>query len=187
MRDAIETVLAMIAIARGAQPSLFTSRCKRGPHLLAPTGANLDLLGAPGAGIAKFHYDMNLVTGHGRASCPGLNIWDYHWRRIPVRVPDGCFLMQAGWQLWYATGGEIMFGFHEVAGCEEMGPFIACERALGRTPIRVSTSFFYHWESDRYLYPIGPFANPNNRDSFPRYAAGRQVGDELNAIFSEAA
>lgn len=182
MRDTIQTVLEMLAIGAGASPNLFTDLCRFGPHLMGPTGTDLNKYGAPGISIAKFHYDFNILTGHGKASCPGLFVLDRKWRRMLVRLPDECFLMQAGRQLSYLTGGEIMYGFHEVVACEEMQPFIEGERAAGRTPIRVSTSFFYHVASDRYLRPLGPFATPERLAAFPRMTAGRYSNLELEAI-----
>lgn len=35
-------------------------------------------------------------------------------RRVPVSVPDGCLLVQAGKQLERLTGGHVLAGFHEV-------------------------------------------------------------------------
>lgn len=35
-------------------------------------------------------------------------------RKMPVSVPDGCLLVQAGKQLERLTGGHVLAGFHEV-------------------------------------------------------------------------
>lgn len=35
-------------------------------------------------------------------------------RRVPVSVPNGCLLVQAGKQLERLTGGHVLAGFHEV-------------------------------------------------------------------------
>jgi len=39
--------------------------------------------------------DMNMLTIHGKSRFPGLHIWLRDGRRMPVRVPDGCLLLQA--------------------------------------------------------------------------------------------
>ena len=33
---------------------------------------------------------------------------------MPVKVPDGCLLLQAGSEFEHLTGGYIQAGFHEV-------------------------------------------------------------------------
>lgn len=38
----------------------------------------------------------------------------YCCRKMPVAVPDGCLLVQAGKQLERLTGGHVLAGFHEV-------------------------------------------------------------------------
>lgn len=40
-------------------------------------------------------------------------------RRVPVSVPDGCLLVQAGKQLERLTGGHVLAGFHEVC-CRDL-------------------------------------------------------------------
>jgi isopenicillin N synthase-like dioxygenase len=72
-----------------------------------------------GSIFAGFHYDLNFLTIHGKSRYPGLFIWLRNGRKCPVRVPDGCLLLQAGKQLEFLTGGEIVAGFHEVVVWEE--------------------------------------------------------------------
>ncbi len=43
-------------------------------------------------------------------------MWLRDGRRVAVRIPPGCLLMQAGKQLEWLTGGYITAGLHEVRG-----------------------------------------------------------------------
>lgn len=63
----------------------------------------------------RYHYDLNFLTVHGKSRFPGLFVWRRDGRRVPVRVPEGCLLVQAGKQLEILTGGEVMAGMHEVS------------------------------------------------------------------------
>lgn len=161
----------------------FTSRMAGGPHLLAPTGADLAKNSALGTVFAGYHYDLNFCTIHGawgpparkmfcvlcagrcvfawacgscrRRRCsstllchasvvfippphphilehhtrhhtthptpaagksrfPGLSVWLADGRRVPVRIPPGCLLLQAGRQMEWLTGGHVQAGWHEV-------------------------------------------------------------------------
>jgi len=44
--------------------------------------------------FAGYHYDLNFLTIHGKARFPGLYVWLRDGRRIPVKVPEGCLLLQ---------------------------------------------------------------------------------------------
>lgn len=46
--------------------------------------------------FAGYHYDLNFLTIHGKARFPGLYVWLRDGRRIPVKVPEGCLLLQVG-------------------------------------------------------------------------------------------
>jgi isopenicillin N synthase-like dioxygenase len=54
------------------------------------------------------------MTIHGKSRFPGLFIWTREGKRVPVKVPDGCLLVQAGKQFEYLTAGHVLAGFHEV-------------------------------------------------------------------------
>jgi hypothetical protein len=84
------------------------------PHLLAPTGSDFNKYGANGTVLAGYHYDLNFLTIHGKSRFPGLYVWLRDGRRMPVKVPPGHLIVQAGKQIEYLTGGYIMCGFHEV-------------------------------------------------------------------------
>lgn len=71
----------------------------QGPHLLAPTGSDLSKYGNLNSVFAGYHYDLNFLTIHGRSRFPGLFIWLRDGRKVPVKVPEGCLLLQAGKQV----------------------------------------------------------------------------------------
>lgn len=57
---------------------------------------------------------MGVQTIHGKSPFPGLFIWLRDGRRVPVRIPEGCLLIQAGKELEWLTAGTITAGMHEV-------------------------------------------------------------------------
>lgn len=105
----------MLALGFGLEKDAFTQRMKLGAHLLAPTGADLNKYGKVGTVFAGYHYDLNFLTIHGKSHFPGLCIWLKSGQKVPVRIPDGCLLLQAGKQLEWLTAGDVQAGFHEVS------------------------------------------------------------------------
>lgn len=63
--------------------------------------------------LAGWHYDLNFLSAHGKSRFPGLAVWLQDGRRLPVSIPDGCLLLQAGKQLEWLTGGHVRAGMHE--------------------------------------------------------------------------
>jgi isopenicillin N synthase-like dioxygenase len=56
-----------------------------------------------------------LLTIHGKSRFPGLFIWPRNGaKKMAVRVPDGCLLVQAGKEMEWLTGGRVQAGYHEV-------------------------------------------------------------------------
>ena len=53
------------------------------------------------------------MTIHGKSRFPGLFVWLRDGRRVPVAIPRGCLLLQAGKQLEWLTSGHIKAGMHE--------------------------------------------------------------------------
>jgi isopenicillin N synthase-like dioxygenase len=80
---------------------------------LSPTGSDLQKYGK-GTAFASFHYDLNFLTIHGRSRFPGLYIWLRNWKRVPVKIPPGCLLLQAASMFEHLTGGYVLAGYHEV-------------------------------------------------------------------------
>jgi hypothetical protein len=127
---------AAVAAAHGlgldGGPGALAALMRAGPHLLAPTGSDLSPAAGlrPGAVLAGFHQDLNLLTIHSQARYPGLFAWTRGGggggggggappRRLAVRVPEGCLLLQAGKQLEHLTGGRVRAGWHEVLATPE--------------------------------------------------------------------
>ncbi|GAB4817628.1 hypothetical protein N2152v2_004674 [Parachlorella kessleri] len=180
--DAVTLAAEMVACGFGMEPNAFSRRMQQGPHLLAPTGSDLGKHSQLGTVFAGFHYDLNLLTIHGRSRYPGLYAWLREGRRIPVRIPEGCLLIQAGAQMEWLTGGAVKAGYHEVI-CTE-GTLAAAEAAkqAGRPQWRVSSTVFSHVASDEVLRPLVPFACPEAVAAYPPLPAGEQVQRELAAI-----
>jgi isopenicillin N synthase-like dioxygenase len=112
------TAAEMAAIGMNLQKDTFTSRMNGGAHLLAPTGTDLQRYPV-GTSLAGFHYDIALLTAHGKSRYPGLFVWLRNWKKIPVKVPKGCLLIQAGSTFEHITGGYVLSGYHEVIYTEE--------------------------------------------------------------------
>jgi isopenicillin N synthase-like dioxygenase len=204
------TVAEMAAIGFKLPRETFVSMLKMGPHLLAPTGSDMSKFGQLKTVFAKFHYDLNFLTIHGRSRYPGLYVWTRDGKRLPVKIPEGCLLLQAGKQFEYVTGGYVLAGFHEVVvspatletiekarkvsaiarARDGMWPRVsryadsrAGERAQnGKSLWRISSTLFAHVASDKILQPIESFATPEAKAKFPPLPAGEQVQNELKAI-----
>ena len=67
-----------------------------------------------GTALAGYHYDLNFLTIHGKSRFPGLYVWLRNGKRVPVKVPPGHLIVQAGKQIEYLTAGHVLAGFHEV-------------------------------------------------------------------------
>lgn len=182
MLDALFVLAEMAAVGFNMEPDAFTSRMQMGPHLLAPTGSDFNTYGQLGKVLAGFHTDLNFLTIHGKSRFPGLYIWLRNGKKVAVRVPDGCLLVQAGKQMEYLTGGHVLAGFHEVVVSDKTVETIERRRREGKSLWRVSSTLFGHIASDQMLEPLGPFRNHQVVLQYPPKYTGDQVQDELNAI-----
>ncbi len=79
----------------------------------AHAGVDLGRHGQAGSVYAGYHYDLNFLTVHGRSRFPGLAVWLRDGTRLPVSIPPGCLLIQAGKQLEWLTAGRVRAGMHE--------------------------------------------------------------------------
>ncbi|PKU71432.1 hypothetical protein MA16_Dca004274 [Dendrobium catenatum] len=154
----------------------------QGPHLLGPTGSNLQRHGFEGTVFAGYHYDLNFLTIHGRSRFPGLNIWLKNGHKVEVKVPVGCLLIQSGKQLEWLTGGECLAGMHEVVVTNRTLSAIEIARQQNRSLWRVSSTLFAHIASDVVLKPLGHFAEAPDASRYPSLYAGDYVEQELSAI-----
>lgn len=182
MLEAVHQVVEMAAKGLGLQPDVFQKLLQNGPHLLAPTGSNFNVHNKLNDVLAGYHYDLNLLTIHGKSRFPGLYIWLRDGRKIRVKVPDGCLLVQAGKQMEYLTGGSILAGFHEVVVSKETLDAIEMSKQQQKSLWRVSSTLFSHTSSDQVLEPIGPFATEQAKALYPPILAGDHVRKELEHI-----
>lgn len=178
----VKTVSEMAALGFKLPKDTFASLLNFGPHLLAPTGSDLKQWGNINTVFASFHYDLNFMTIHGRSRFPGLFVWTREGKRVLVRVPQNCLLLQAGKQFEWLTGGEVLAGFHEVVVCPETITAVEKAKAENRSLWRVSSTLFSHVASDNILQPLAHFATENGKQLYPAVTAGQQVQNELNAI-----
>lgn len=182
MISACFTVAEMLACGFGWKKETLTSLMKNGPHLLAPTGSDLGKYGELGKIMAGYHYDLNLLTIHGKSRFPGLYVWLRDGTKILVKVPDGCLLLQAGKQLEWLTGGYILAGFHEVVVSKETLASIEKAKEAKRILWRVSSTLFSHIASDNKLKPLHDFETKESLEKYPEIYAGDYVQNELKAI-----
>ncbi|KAJ1656739.1 hypothetical protein IWQ61_003742 [Dispira simplex] len=181
-------VSEMAAMGFGLPRDTFTNLTQGGPHLLAPTGSDLEKYGQVGTVLAGFHYDLNFLTLHGKSRYPGLYIWPRNQGiKLQVKVPDGCLLVQTGRQMEYLTGGKVLAGYHEVVVTDLTQAAMERVRAIPepqRRPLwRVSSTFFLHIASDQLLRPLAPdFVNSPTAKNYPPILTGDYVKEELTGI-----
>lgn len=127
--------------------------------------------------FAGYHYDLNFLTIHGKSRYPGLHIWLRDGTRVPVRIPDGCLLLQAGKQLAWLTGGDIMEGMHEVLCTEATAAAIERHRHGPRPLWRISSTVFAHLGPDVVMKPLA--GNMAPVDAYAAVRAADYVHQEL--------
>ncbi|KAG6003949.1 hypothetical protein E4U21_001576 [Claviceps maximensis] len=180
MKDAVSKVSEMTAVGLDLPAEYFSDAGKYGPHLLAPTASDLTKYSAKDTILAGFHTDLNFLTIHGRSRYPGLNIWARNTGdRIAVKIPPGKHLLvQAGKQLEHLTGGLIKAGYHEVVVNEHtLAAVAARSRAFPDRPlVRISSTLFWHLNSDFDLAPVPALAERAARVRHEQARLGRDEG-----------
>jgi isopenicillin N synthase-like dioxygenase len=182
MLDAVVSVCQMFCIGLKWPKDTLTKLMHQAPHLLAPTGTNLEKYHNEGDIMAGFHYDLSFVTIHGRTRFPGLFAWLRNGTKFAVKTPDGHLLLQSGKQLEWLTGGYCRAGFHEVVVSKDTIEAFKKAKEQGRCVWRVSTTLFSHIASDVTLKPLMEFSTEENRERYPDTLAGDQVLQELQKI-----
>jgi len=178
--ESVNDISYGLALSLNLEPNTIKEMMVEGPHLLAPTGSDLDKFGKKNTVLAGYHYDLNFITCHGKSRYPGLFIWLRNGKRVAVKIPDGCLLMQAGKQLEWLTAGYIKAGFHEVIVSEQTIKKI--NENKNKTHWRVSSTFFAHLKSDLVLKPLDVFKNTYDKNKYPPIEVGLQVENELKNI-----
>lgn len=187
------TVSEMLAVGFGLPNNKLRDSIIGGSQLLSPTGSDLSKFNKEGLILAGFHYDLSFLTVHGKSRFPGLNIWAKNNSiKIPVTMPEGYILFQAGKQLEWVTGGVIKAGYHEVIVTKST--VAAIEKARedpSRSLWRVSSTIFIHVQPDLIIEPLKELENyPGfNKEPYPATTAYDYVVNELSGInlFQEAA
>jgi len=122
--------------------------------LLAPTGSDL-VRNDVGTTLAGFHYDIAFLTIHGKSRFPGLYVWLRNWKKVPVKIPKGCLLLQAGSSFEHITGGYVLAGYHEVIYTEDTKKAMqVASEDPDRIMWRVSSTLFSHFRHDTDLSPM---------------------------------
>ncbi|KAK1923409.1 hypothetical protein DB88DRAFT_505325 [Papiliotrema laurentii] len=175
LKQSVEGVAQMLAVGLGLEKDSIIESGHYGSHLLAPTATDLVKYGRLNTIYAGFHTDLNFLTIHGQSRYPGR-------KRIQVRIPPGCLLVQAGKQLEWMTGGLIEAGFHEVA-CTQ-ATLDAMERRKVSHPDRplnrISSTFFWHLSPDHLLEPDPVLRQVAEKRFGPQKEYGQMlVGDQV--------
>jgi len=182
MLKALESSCEMLALGLGLDRMALRDVMHLGPHLLAPTGSDLARYSEVDTIFAGWHTDLNFLTIHGKSNFPGLYIWLSDGTKMPVKVPPGCLLIQAGQQMEYITGGYIKAGYHEVVVDENTVAAIEKCKEGGSSLWRISSTMFGTCRSDAMLTPFEKFASEPDASKYPPIQAGQQVLNELKSI-----
>ncbi len=124
MLEPVTRVSQMLAKGLGLREDYFTSLMNDGHHKIAPTYASYWEDRKPGTVQAALHQDIDVFAIHAQGTHSGLFVYTENGERLEVRVPPGCFLVQAGRQLYLRmrsmerkgeiTTRPIKAGWHEV-------------------------------------------------------------------------
>ena len=124
MLDPVSVVSEMLALGLGLERDYFTKLMNNGHHKVAPTFASYLDDRVPGTIQAALHQDIDVFAIHAQGTHSGLFVYTETGERLEVRVPEGCFLVQAGRQLYLKmrsmqrsgeiTKKPIQPGWHEV-------------------------------------------------------------------------
>jgi isopenicillin N synthase-like dioxygenase len=178
------TAAEMAAIGMGLPRDTFSSRMKGGAHLLAPTGTDLERYDV-GTTLAGFHYDIALLTCHGKSRFPGLYVWLRDWKKVAVSVPKGCFLIQAGSTFEHITGGYVLSGYHEVMYTEATkAAYLKAREDKDRVLWRVSSTLFSHMAYNTDISPLSELSHLYSREEAMKYkkmTAFEKLMEELTA------
>lgn len=187
MLNTVNLIVRMFEIAAGILPGQLVDMLRAAPHLLAPTGSDLERYQI-GTIFAGYHYDLNFITIHGKSKFPGLSVWLRNGKKVSVKIEDGCLLLQAGIMFEKLTGGYVMAGFHEVVYNEQTEEAVIRARQDGRPLWRVSSTLFAHLRYDVLIEAMEELREKMEipleeaRKKYPAMTAGEVVVEELKQI-----
>jgi isopenicillin N synthase-like dioxygenase len=180
--DILSNLNKIVSVELNQPKDFLDNLCYNGNHMMSPTMSNLKEYGKKDTILAGFHSDISLFTIHGKSRYSGLNIWTRDLQKIRVSVPPGCFLVQAGKQLAYLTGGYILDGFHEVVVGDDTVNQIKLAKLNGNSLTRVSSTFFAHVNSDKYLEVLPQFQTIENLKIYPKVKEGEWLRNRLQKL-----
>ena len=185
MVNGCKTASQMAAVGLGLPEDFLLSKLKYGNHLLAPTGSDLNKYG-PGTAFAGFHYDISFLTIHGRSRFPGLYIWLRNWKKVLVKIPPGCLLLQAGISFENITGGYILAGYHEVVHTQPTQEAVQkvkeqIAQGVPRSLWRVSSTLFSHFSPQEQIGPLQEISHLWGEKQYPALTAHEMLMRELSA------
>lgn len=180
--DTSHSVVQLLSIGLGLEKNTLSQKMHLGAHLLAPTGSNLSQLNTSGTVLAGYHYDISMLSLHGKSRYPGLYIWRSDGVKVPVVMPKGTLLVQSGIQIEYLTAGRIKRGMHEVVVSDKtiQAADSAAKLRPGNEVWRVSSTFFVHVHSDASLKPL--IKNAGVENEYQDVKAGELVAQELRHL-----
>jgi len=189
MLSACEVAAKMTAVGYKLPENTFYDLMKYGGHLLAPTGSDLAKF-EEGTIFAGVHYDLNFLTIHGKSNYGGLYIWLRNGKKMKVKVPDGCLLLQSGIQFEYLTGGKVLCGFHEVVYTKEVQDLVNKTKEENKKKpenerkslFRISSTLFSQIRQNVTLQPVEQFRNEQTLKKYPPILTRDQVAAELKEI-----
>ena len=181
MLQAVHTVAAMLESGLSIPKGSFMDLLKNGNTVIGPTGSDLNRYKKDTV-FAGLHYDISFLTIHGKSRFPGLYIWLRTGEKMRVVVPNGCFLLQAGRELEYLTGGYIKAGFHEVVYDDLTEKAVQKAREEKKSTWRVSSTMFSHIRSEAVLEPLGKFSNEESRKLYPKTTGEEYTIKEFSYI-----
>lgn len=134
---------------------------------------------------------MNFLTIHGKSRFPGLFVWLRNMKKVSVKIPPGCLLLQAGSMFEHITGGYVLAGYHEVMYTEATKAALEKARqevqeGKNRVLWRVSSTLFSHIRYDVDLSPIPEMASfydeAEAKAKYRKMTAHEKLMEELRAI-----
>ena len=179
--QAVHTVSQMLEVGLTIPQGSFYNLLKNGNTVIGPTGSDLARYKKDTV-FAGMHYDISFLTIHGKSRFPGLYIWLRNGEKMRVVVPDGCFLLQAGRELEYLTGGYIKAGFHEVVYDDLTEKAAEKARKEKRSLWRVSSTMFSHIRSEAVLEPLQKYSTEVSRKLYPKTTGEEYTIKEFSYI-----
>lgn len=184
------TAAEMAALGMGLEQDTFTKRMQGGAHLLAPTGSDL-IRNDVGTTLAGFHYDIAFLTVHGKSRYPGLYVWLRNWKKVAVKIPKGCLLLQAGSSFEHITGGYVLSGYHEVMytedtkrALENVKEEVRQDPSKERILWRVSSTLFSHFRGETDISPMRELSHLMDLEqaaTYKKMTAFEKLMEELRA------